>query len=292
MPKNWRRSLRKRSSRPGRNQGRFSCDVSANSGLSSSKTRKGPGTTRAFSVEFARKIGTKAFICCPIVCADDALGVLAVGNVTIKRPLLQGDIDLLTQISGQIGVSIRNVTARLAEKAVRESEARFRAVVEKSGEVIVLTDARGKLHVRLPAGCRGLRLLPRRILRAAPAPACPSRRSRTCGRIGGLAAAEPWGRRRRSWCASGTKTAAGAGSRSPAATCWRSRACAPSSPTCATSPTGRLPRRRSGNRKTSSSTWSRNRRWASIWSRTWFSGTSMRNAPRSMAATWVRWWIA
>ena len=33
--------------------------------------------------------------------------------------------------------------ARQAEKAVRESEARFRAVVEKSAEVIVLTDARG-----------------------------------------------------------------------------------------------------------------------------------------------------
>jgi diguanylate cyclase (GGDEF)-like protein/PAS domain S-box-containing protein len=101
------------------------------------------GDLPAFCVEFTRKTGTKAFICCPIVCADDTLGVLAVGNVKTKRPLLQRDIDLLTQLGRQIGVSIRNVTARQAEKAVRESEARFRAVVEKSAEVIVLTDARG-----------------------------------------------------------------------------------------------------------------------------------------------------
>lgn len=101
------------------------------------------GDLPAFCVEFTRKTGTKAFICCPIVCADDALGVLSVGNVKAKRPLLQRDIDRLTQLGRQTGGSIRNLTARQADKAVRESEARFRAVVEKSGEVIALTDARG-----------------------------------------------------------------------------------------------------------------------------------------------------
>ncbi len=101
------------------------------------------GDLPAFCAEFTRKTGTKAFVCCPIVCADDALGALAVGNLKTERPLLQHDIDRLAQLGRQIGVSIRNLTAGEAEKAARESEARFRAVVEKSGEVIVLTDAQG-----------------------------------------------------------------------------------------------------------------------------------------------------
>jgi diguanylate cyclase (GGDEF)-like protein/PAS domain S-box-containing protein len=109
------------------------------------------GDLPEFCVEFTRRTGTKAFICCPLVCADDTLGVLAVGNARTTRPLLQRDIDLLTQLGRQIGVSIRSVTARQAEEAVRESEARFRAVVEKSGEIIILTDAQGNfLYISPP----------------------------------------------------------------------------------------------------------------------------------------------
>ena len=37
------------------------------------------------SLEFAQEMGVKSFICCPIVCVDDAIGVLAVDNVKTKR---------------------------------------------------------------------------------------------------------------------------------------------------------------------------------------------------------------
>ena len=50
----------------------------------------------------------KSFICCPIVCVDDAIGVLAVDNVKTKRTLLQSDIDLLMALSPEIGISIQN----------------------------------------------------------------------------------------------------------------------------------------------------------------------------------------
>ena len=110
------------------------------------------GDPSALRVRFARSAGAKAFICCPIACSDKALGVLVVGNLETTRSLLQHDIDLLTQVGRQIGVSIRNIMAGEAEKGARESEARFRAVVEKSSEVIVLTDGRGNyLYVSPPA---------------------------------------------------------------------------------------------------------------------------------------------
>ncbi len=60
------------------------------------------------SLEFVKEMGVKSFICCPIVCVDDAIGVLAVDNVRTKRTLLQSDIDLLMALSPEIGISIQN----------------------------------------------------------------------------------------------------------------------------------------------------------------------------------------
>ena len=60
------------------------------------------------SLAFAKKMGTRSFICCPIICEDKSLGVLAVDNVNSKRPLVQSDMSLLMGIAAVIGISIRN----------------------------------------------------------------------------------------------------------------------------------------------------------------------------------------
>ncbi|MEA5113458.1 MAG: ATP-binding protein [Geobacteraceae bacterium] len=60
------------------------------------------------SLDFARKIGAKSFICCPIICDDESLGILAVDNISMKKPLLQLDLSLLSGIAPVIGISIRN----------------------------------------------------------------------------------------------------------------------------------------------------------------------------------------
>ena len=60
------------------------------------------------SLVFARKLGTQSFICCPIICEEKSLGVLAVDNVKSKRPLVQSDMSLLMGIASVIGISIRN----------------------------------------------------------------------------------------------------------------------------------------------------------------------------------------
>ena len=60
------------------------------------------------SREFAKLTGAESFICCPILCDGEPIGILAVDNVKSKRPLVQSDMSLLMGIASILGVSIRN----------------------------------------------------------------------------------------------------------------------------------------------------------------------------------------
>ena len=60
------------------------------------------------SLDFARQLGAKAFICTPIVCDGESIGILAADNVQSNRPLVQSDISLLIGIAAIIGIAIRN----------------------------------------------------------------------------------------------------------------------------------------------------------------------------------------
>jgi HD-GYP domain-containing protein (c-di-GMP phosphodiesterase class II) len=88
-------------------------------------------TTRSF--EFARKIGAKSFICCPIVYEDESIGVLAVDNIKTKKPLLESDINILMGIANQIGISIHN--AELIDARFRQ----FQSILQV---LAATTDAR------------------------------------------------------------------------------------------------------------------------------------------------------
>jgi HD-GYP domain-containing protein (c-di-GMP phosphodiesterase class II) len=63
-----------------------------------------------YSLAFAKRMGTQAFICCPIICDEKSIGILAVDNVKTKKPLIQSDMSLLMGISHVIGISIRNAS--------------------------------------------------------------------------------------------------------------------------------------------------------------------------------------
>lgn len=60
------------------------------------------------SLEFAKTMGVKSFICCPIIYEKESLGILAVDNIKTKRPLIQSDANLLMGIAPEIGISIHN----------------------------------------------------------------------------------------------------------------------------------------------------------------------------------------
>ena len=89
------------------------------------------------------------------MCAEEAIGVLAVDNVSLKRVLLQSDMDLLMLVAQEMGVTLQNLMLKQTEKALRAREALFRAVVEKSSEVLVLTDAEGVISYVSPPATEG-----------------------------------------------------------------------------------------------------------------------------------------
>jgi HD-GYP domain-containing protein (c-di-GMP phosphodiesterase class II) len=85
------------------------------------------------SLEFVRKVATRAFIVCPIVCDGESLGILAVDNLTSKRPLLQSDMSMLMGIASVIGISVKNAAL------VEAREAQFRSIL---GALASTIDAR------------------------------------------------------------------------------------------------------------------------------------------------------
>jgi HD-GYP domain-containing protein (c-di-GMP phosphodiesterase class II)/Tfp pilus assembly protein PilZ len=78
------------------------------------------------SLDFAKKMGVKSFLCCPIVYDNEAIGILAVDNVTSKRPLLNSDLTLLCGIAPIIGISIRN--AQLLQNRKQQFNSTLRAL--------------------------------------------------------------------------------------------------------------------------------------------------------------------
>jgi HD-GYP domain-containing protein (c-di-GMP phosphodiesterase class II) len=90
----------------------------------------------ARSLEFVRQMGAKAFICVPIVSSDKTLGVLAVDNMTTKRPLLQSDLDLLMNIAPEIGMAIEN------SMTAEDKERQFHSILQALASSI---DARDPL---------------------------------------------------------------------------------------------------------------------------------------------------
>lgn len=70
------------------------------------------------SLNIARELGSKSFICCPIVCEETSIGILAVDNVNTKKPLVQSDVNLLMGVASMIGISIRN--SELIEARLRQ----------------------------------------------------------------------------------------------------------------------------------------------------------------------------
>jgi len=75
------------------------------------------------SLTFAKQLGTKSFLCSPIIAERESIGILAVDNLKSKKPLVESDLSLLMGIASVLGISIRN--AELMEARERQ----FRSIL-------------------------------------------------------------------------------------------------------------------------------------------------------------------
>ena len=89
------------------------------------------------SKEFTDLIGVKSFITAPIVFKGKSLGILVVDNVDNKRPLTLSDMNLLSGIAQQIGISINNARSFIQLQA---SEEKYRELISTSIDGIISVD--------------------------------------------------------------------------------------------------------------------------------------------------------
>ena len=94
------------------------------------------------SLEFARRIGTQALICVPIIYEKESLGVLAVDNSQSNRFLRQSDMSLLTGVASQLATSIVNA---LSFERINDSEKKYRELVETASSAILRVNSEGRI---------------------------------------------------------------------------------------------------------------------------------------------------
>jgi PAS domain S-box-containing protein len=94
------------------------------------------------SYEIAKRLGSKALICVPIIKERESLGILVVDNSRSSRPLRQSDMNLLIGVASQLAMSISNA---MAFEKLHASEKKYRELVENANSIILRVDTKGKI---------------------------------------------------------------------------------------------------------------------------------------------------
>ena len=76
------------------------------------------------SIAFTKSLGSKSFICCPIVCDKEPIGIISVDNLHSQSPLIQTDISQLMAIASMIGIGIKKV------RLLQAREFQFQSIIK------------------------------------------------------------------------------------------------------------------------------------------------------------------
>jgi len=87
--------------------------------------------------ELFNNLGTRSFLCVPLVYEKKTLGVLAVDNFTLKKRVSQSDMNLLMGVASQTAISTINT---LSFNKLKESEEKYRLLADNITDVIWILD--------------------------------------------------------------------------------------------------------------------------------------------------------
>lgn len=99
-------------------------------------------------IEFVQQFGVKAKLVVPLIQREELWGLLVAHHCVSPRAWSDFEISLLQQLANQVGIALAQ--AQLLE-ALRESEQKYRSVVDNVSEVIFQTNAAGSWTFLNPA---------------------------------------------------------------------------------------------------------------------------------------------
>jgi len=100
---------------------------------------------------FVQKMGSRSFICVPIVYESDSLGVIIMDNISSKRALTGSDMSLLMGVASQTAISMVNA---ISFQKLQESEEKYRTILERIEEGYFEVDLAGRLTFFNDSICR------------------------------------------------------------------------------------------------------------------------------------------
>ncbi|MCX5879850.1 MAG: PAS domain S-box protein [Deltaproteobacteria bacterium] len=103
---------------------------------------KNQGKLSGGTLAIVKETGMSSIAAVPIVHKRGFLGLVAVGNLSSGQPLTQSDVNLLSGIASQAALGIINA---LSFQKLRESEKKYRELVENANSMILRRDPAGKI---------------------------------------------------------------------------------------------------------------------------------------------------
>jgi PAS domain S-box-containing protein len=92
--------------------------------------------------QIVKETGMSSIAVVPIVHKRGFLGLIAVGNLSSAQPLTQSDVNLLSGIASEAALGIINA---LSFQKLRDSEKKYRELVENANSIILRRDPSGKI---------------------------------------------------------------------------------------------------------------------------------------------------